>query len=53
MAPATDTLSLPLLKLRRIFDAPRELVWRAWTRPEMVVAWFGPPEWPAVRAEQD
>jgi uncharacterized protein YndB with AHSA1/START domain len=53
MAPATDTLAPPSLRLRRIFDAPRELVWRAWTRPEMVVAWFGPPEWPAVHTEQD
>jgi uncharacterized protein YndB with AHSA1/START domain len=28
MAPATDALASPSLKLRRIFDAPRELVWR-------------------------
>jgi uncharacterized protein YndB with AHSA1/START domain len=53
MAPATDTLASLSLNLRRIFDAPRELVWRAWTRPEMLVAWLGPPEWPAVRTEQD
>ena len=53
MASATDMLATPTLNLRRIFDAPRELVWRAWTRPEMLVAWLGPPEWPAVSAEQD
>src|SRR5204863_7596494 len=26
----------------RIFDAPRELVWKAWTDPEQVSRWFGP-----------
>ena len=41
------------LKLRRIFDAPRDLVWLAWTRPEMTVRWLGPVEWPAARVAQD
>ncbi len=26
----------------RIFDAPRELVWKAWTDPEYVMQWWGP-----------
>jgi uncharacterized protein YndB with AHSA1/START domain len=26
----------------RVFDAPRELVWRAWTEPEYVMQWWGP-----------
>ncbi len=26
----------------RIFDAPRELVWKAWTDPEYVKQWWGP-----------
>jgi uncharacterized protein YndB with AHSA1/START domain len=25
-----------------IFDAPRELVWKAWTEPERMVKWHGP-----------
>ena len=25
-----------------IFDAPRELVWKAWTDPEMIKKWWGP-----------
>lgn len=26
----------------RVFDAPRDLVWKAWTDPEHVVQWWGP-----------
>jgi uncharacterized protein YndB with AHSA1/START domain len=26
----------------RVFDAPRERVFRAWTEPDQVAAWFGP-----------
>jgi uncharacterized protein YndB with AHSA1/START domain len=26
----------------RIFDAPRELVWKAWTEPKYVMQWWGP-----------
>jgi len=28
--------------LNRIFDAPRELVWQAWTTPEHLIRWWGP-----------
>ncbi len=28
--------------ITRIFDAPRELVWRAWTDPKYVMQWWGP-----------
>jgi uncharacterized protein YndB with AHSA1/START domain len=28
--------------ITRVFDAPRELVWKAWTDPEQVARWFGP-----------
>ncbi|MEX2206140.1 MAG: SRPBCC domain-containing protein [Myxococcota bacterium] len=31
------------LRLTRIFDAPRELVFAAWTRAEHAVHWFAPP----------
>ncbi|MEM7358432.1 MAG: SRPBCC domain-containing protein [Pseudomonadota bacterium] len=33
---------LPEYKLERTFDAPRELVWRAWTDPELLQQWYGP-----------
>ena len=28
--------------IERVFDAPRELVWKAWTDPEHVARWWGP-----------
>ena len=30
------------LVITRIFDAPRELVWKAWTDPKYVMQWMGP-----------
>jgi uncharacterized protein YndB with AHSA1/START domain len=41
------------LEIRRIFDAPRELVWDAWTKAEMTAQWLGPVEWPASCVNQD
>ena len=43
----------PTLKMQRTFDAPRDLVWRAWSNPEILVLWMGPVEWPAVSATCD
>jgi uncharacterized protein YndB with AHSA1/START domain len=28
--------------ITRVFDAPRELVFKTWTEPEQVACWFGP-----------
>ncbi len=33
---------LPEYVLDRIFEAPRTLVWRAWTDPEILHRWYGP-----------
>ncbi len=30
------------LVITRIFDAPREMVWKAWTDPEHMKRWWGP-----------
>src|ERR1700761_8161395 len=30
------------MTITRIFDAPRELVWKAWTDPKYVMQWWGP-----------
>ena len=32
----------PVLVITRVFDAPRELVWKAWTQPQRFVRWWGP-----------
>ncbi len=33
---------LPTYVLEREFDAPRELVWRTWTDPDLLPRWYGP-----------
>ena len=30
------------LTITRVFDAPREAVWKAWTDPEWAMRWWGP-----------
>ena len=34
-------MSEPGITITRVFDAPRELVWREWTEPERFADWFG------------
>jgi uncharacterized protein YndB with AHSA1/START domain len=33
------------ITLTRTYDAPRQLLWRAWTEPEELSQWWGPPGW--------
>lgn len=42
-----------LLRMRRVFDAPRALLWRAWSRPEILIRWMGPADWPAFSVTSD
>jgi len=35
-------MTLPVFVLKRTFDAPRDLVWRTWTDPDLVQRWYGP-----------
>jgi uncharacterized protein YndB with AHSA1/START domain len=39
-----DGTGEPGIDVRRVFDAPRERVWREWTEPEAFADWFGGPE---------
>lgn len=39
--------------ITRIFDAPRELVWKAWTEPEHVKRWWGPKGYTSPACEID
>lgn len=33
------------LKLERVLDAPRQLVWHCWTEPQHLMPWFTPAPW--------
>jgi uncharacterized protein YndB with AHSA1/START domain len=50
IATAPQTTSL---QIRRTFAAPREKVFRAWTDPEALKQWFGPPRYETTAAEVD
>lgn len=40
--------------MSRVFDAPRELVFEAWTKPEFLKRWLlGPPGWEMVVCDVD
>ncbi len=39
--------------ISRVFDAPRELVWDAWTDPKQVVQWWGPRGFTTTIEEMD
>ena len=39
--------------LTRVFDAPRTLVWDAFTKPELLKRWFGPRGWSLAVCEVD
>jgi uncharacterized protein YndB with AHSA1/START domain len=41
----TETATAQEVEITRIYDAPRELVWSAWTKPEELIEWWGPPGW--------
>ena len=49
VSSGTATVTLPTdeqILITRVFDAPRHLVWKAWTTPELVRRW-----WHAKRGE--
>ena len=37
----------------RVFDAPRELVWKAWTDPKYMMQWWGPKGFTSPHCEID
>src|SRR5258708_36107401 len=39
--------------MTRVFDAPRTLVWDAFTKPELLKRWFGPRGWSLAVCEVD
>lgn len=43
----------PHFQFRRVFDAPRELVWEAMTKPEHLPHWYGPRKMTSVVEKMD
>ena len=41
------------LTITRMFDAPRAMVFKAWTDPDQVKNWWGPRDYPATHLEMD
>lgn len=41
------------LVITRVFDAPREMVWKAWTDPQQIVKWWGPRDFTLTVDEMD
>ncbi len=41
------------LVITRMFDAPRELVWKMWTEPEHYMRWWGPKDFTAPSCRID
>jgi uncharacterized protein YndB with AHSA1/START domain len=53
---STATVTLPndeQILITREFEAPRHLVWRAWTEPELVKRWWGGERGEVTSAEID
>jgi uncharacterized protein YndB with AHSA1/START domain len=41
------------MTITRTFDAPREVVWKAWTDPEQMMRWWGPKDFTSPAAKID
>jgi uncharacterized protein YndB with AHSA1/START domain len=55
--PETQTVTSDLetgkLHIERVFNAPRELVFAAFTEPDRIAQWWGPREWNTRNAAMD
>jgi uncharacterized protein YndB with AHSA1/START domain len=40
-----EAVTVHEIEFRRVYDAPRGLVWKAWTEPDQIVHWWGPHGW--------
>jgi uncharacterized protein YndB with AHSA1/START domain len=52
-ATANPTPTNQELVITRWFDAPRQLVWQAWTQPDRVLRWLGPMSFVTLEFEMD
>ena len=40
-----EAVSAQEITITRVVEAPRDLVWKAWTEPEHLAEWWGPAGW--------
>jgi uncharacterized protein YndB with AHSA1/START domain len=45
----SDAATAQEITIRRVLDAPREVVWKAWTEADQIAEWWGPPGWKSPR----
>ena len=56
MSASTSAIAKPAereLVVTRLFDAPRDLVFKAWTDPKHLAQWWGPRDYPAALVKLD
>ena len=52
-AASKPTATIPDFVISRVFDAPRDLVWKAFTEPERMRHWWGPKGFTVIAAKMD
>lgn len=53
MAPTSANTADREMLTTRVFDAPRELVWKMWTEPERISKWWGPRGFTTTTSQMD
>jgi uncharacterized protein YndB with AHSA1/START domain len=53
MSETNDNVKTRNVVVTRVFDAPVEQVWRAWTDPQQVMRWWGPAGFTSPVAKMD
>ncbi len=56
MAAGSSLVAKPddrTLVVTRLFDAPRALVFKAWTQPDQIARWWGPQGYVTIHCEMD
>jgi uncharacterized protein YndB with AHSA1/START domain len=46
----SDAVTTREIEITRMYDAPREQVWKAWTEPDRIARWWGKRGWSTPRS---
>jgi uncharacterized protein YndB with AHSA1/START domain/dihydrofolate reductase len=52
-ASASEPAADRTVVITRVFDAPARLLFKAYSKPEHIMKWFGPKGWPVTMCEMD